>query len=149
MILVCGRLVVGGSRVGHEGGFLLDELQIRFAKTKNATTRKSCIATKAVLVRGCLVAGGFWVGRKGWFYLIAGAQSARPGMRREKREDDEKQRARGVETRNRRKAQQTEGAGNTRRRGVFVGERKKISQQNVQRKASKVRLFREIVERIR
>ena len=70
-------------------------------------------------------------------------------MRIEKREDDEKQRARGVETRNRRKAQQTEGAGNTRRHGVRGGERKKCSQRNVPRKPSKVTLFREIVERIR
>ena len=84
------------------------------------------------------------------FIYYLSAQRAVRRARAEKREDDEKQRARGVETRNRRKAQQTEGAGNTRRHGVRGGERKKCSQRNVPRKPSKVTLFREIVdERIR
>ena len=49
----------------------------------------------------------------------------------------------------RRKTQQTAGAGNTRMHGLPVGERKKFSQRNAPRKGSKVILFREIVERIR
>ena len=48
------------------------------------------------------------------------------------------------------KAEEEEkGAGNTRRHGVRGGERKKFSQRNVPRKASKVTLYSEIVERIR
>ena len=54
-----------------------------------------------------------------------------------------------VQATNRRKTRRTEGAGTSKRSEVRVGERKKCSQRNVPRKASKVTLYREIVEWIR
>ena len=74
-----------------------------------------------------LIASRSLQGQSSWDHVIDAARVEEEG----KAEEEEK------------------GAGDTRRHDVRGGERKKFSQRNVPRKASKVTLYREIVERIR
>ena len=62
---------------------------------------------------------------------------------------DKKQETRLVQATNQRKTLRTERAGNTKSSEVRVGEREKCSQRKVLKKASKITLYREIVERER
>ena len=58
-----------------------------------------------------------------------------------------KQRTQRVQARNQTKTRQTERTGNAKRQDVQVGECEKFPQRNATKKASEVRLFREIAQR--